>query len=132
VLARLGHLTGEVRYLDAAQRTVGAFHATLRRNPAGCASLALALAEQLAPPTLVVLRGPVDDMRVWQERLAALFMPEVMVVAIPERAGRLPPVLDKPVTARVNAWVCRGVECLSPLDDCAELVKLLGNSVLPR
>jgi hypothetical protein len=55
-----------------------------------------------------------------------------MAVAIPEGAGSLPPVLDKPVTAVVNAWVCRGVECLSPLDDCAELVNLLGNSVLRR
>ena len=131
-LARLGHLTGEVRYLEAAQRTVAAFYGNLRRDPAGCASPVLALGAQLVAPTLVVLRGPPDLLRAWQARLAAPFLPEVMVVAIPERAGPLPPVLDKPVTNVVNAWVCRGVECLSPLDDCAALVNLLGNRVLHR
>ena len=38
-LQRLGHILGEPRYQQSAERTLQAFDLTLRRNPAGCASL---------------------------------------------------------------------------------------------
>lgn len=128
-LGRLGHLTGEKRYLDAAERTVRAFYRKLRESPAGCATLATALCEQLQPPGLVVLRGAADELEHWKIRLARRFSPHLMVVAIPEGTGGLPPVLDKPAKGRVNAWVCRGVECLKPVDDYAELEALLRDGV---
>ncbi len=128
-LARLGHLTGETRYLDAAERTVRAFYGRLRESPAGCATIAAALCEQLQPPGFVVLRGPAAELEQWQTRLAARFEPQLMVLAIPEGMGGLPPILDKPAKGRVNAWLCRGVECLSPTDDYAELEVSLSNAV---
>ncbi len=131
-LGRLGHLTGETRYLDAAQRTVGAFHAALARDPSGGASLVLALEELLVPPAVVVLRGAAEGLRTWQTELAAHYLPDVLVLALPPEIGPLPPLLDKPIGPEVNAWVCRGVECLSPVKTSSELVKLLGNSVLHR
>ncbi len=48
-LQRLGHLLGEMRYLQAAERTLFAFSGTLKRNPAACPSLLLALQEWLNP-----------------------------------------------------------------------------------
>jgi uncharacterized protein YyaL (SSP411 family) len=39
--------------------------------------------------------------------------------------GALPPVLDKPASASVNAWVCHGVKCLPPITELAELVAVL-------
>jgi uncharacterized protein YyaL (SSP411 family) len=72
VLGRLAHLTGETRYLAAAERTLQAYYPALRASPGGYASIAVALAEQLAPPPVVVLRGPVKDLPAWQRKLAAL------------------------------------------------------------
>jgi len=35
-------------------------------------------------------------------------------------------VLAKPIENHVNAWVCSGVECLSPIDDWVRLARELG------
>ena len=113
-LGRLGHMTGETRYLDAAERTLQAFYTALRQSPSGYASLALALAEQRQPPSLLVLRGPAGSLAPWLERLASRYLPHVLCLALPGDIAGLPPVLDKPVGADVNAWLCSGVECLRP------------------
>lgn len=125
-LGRLGHLTGELRYLDASERTLKAGYATLAASPGGCASLALALAENLVPPTTVVVRGPGESLASWQRRLSAHHLPDVIQLAIPRGTPDLPPVLDKPAGERVNAWVCQGVNCLSPIVEIEELERTLG------
>ena len=122
-LQRLGHLLGEPRYLDAAARTLQAFKPMLERQASAHASLCLALEEQLAPPTVVIFRG--DEMAAWQHELAARYLPQTMVLAIPAGLGPLPPVLDKPPGGKVNAWVCQGVKCLPPITDLTELVAVL-------
>ncbi|HRP74774.1 MAG TPA: thioredoxin domain-containing protein, partial [Rhodocyclaceae bacterium] len=131
-LARLGHLTGELRYLDASERTLKAAYATLAASPGGCASIALALAENLVPPATVVVRGPAQALVSWQRRLNAHHIPDVMLLAIPRGTPDLPPALDKPAGERVNAWVCRGVNCLSPIVDIEKLEGALGIGALPQ
>ncbi len=131
-LARLGHLTGELRYLDASERTLQAGYGTLAANPGGCASLALALAERLVPPTVVIVRGPAGALDPWQRMLCKHYLPDVMHVAIPVGTGNLPPVLEKPAGERVNAWVCKGVNCLSPIVDMNDLATTLGIGVPSR
>jgi uncharacterized protein YyaL (SSP411 family) len=118
-LQRLGHLLGETRYLEAARRALDAFWPQLAQRPAGCASLLRALEEALAPPPVIILRGPAAAVAEWRERLASL-RPAV-VLAIPNGVGALPAILAKPETPDVNAWVCRGVNCLAPIKDFADL-----------
>src|SRR6185436_12274824 len=55
-LGRLAALTGEARYTRAAERTLALFYPPMREYPAGYAAMALALAEELAPPKVVILR----------------------------------------------------------------------------
>jgi len=114
VLGRLGHLTGETRYLDAAERTLQAFVTALHQSPAGHASLALALAERLQPPAVLILRGPEEKAVLWAKQLASLYLPSVIGLVLPEGIQGLPPVLDKPASGEVSAWLCSGVECLRP------------------
>ncbi len=124
-LTRLGHLLGEARYLDAAERALKAFMPLLERQASAHASLCVALTEQLAPPAIVVLRGPAGILREWQRSLATVYRPDTMVLALPTG---LPATLDKPAAnSAVNAWVCRGVTCLPPVTDLQELVALLAN-----
>ena len=126
-LARLGHLLGEGRYLDAARRTVAAFYPSMENYPGGFGALSIALEEELAPPTVIVLRGPGSEVRAWQRELAPEFRPRSMLLAIDGAAAGIPPALDKPAApGRVNGYVCRGVTCLEPVSRLDALRGLLG------
>jgi hypothetical protein len=125
-LQRLGHLTGEPRYLEAAERALKLFYAPLERQPIGFVSLATALDEYLGPPQIVILRGEAGALASWQRSLAAHYRPDLLVIAIPAGVPGLPAVLDKAAPARgVNAWVCRGVACLPAISELAELDRVL-------
>ncbi len=119
-LLRLGHLLGETRYLDCASRALTTLGGAMRTNPAACPSLLCALQEWLRPTTIVVLRGVTTELLRWQRILNQQFRPECLVLAIPDGVTTGYATLDKPIQNNVNAWVCRGVECLpviSRLDD---------------
>ena len=127
-LQRLGHLIGEPRYLEAAERALQLFYPSLERQPSALVSLATALDEQLAPPQIVVLRGGEREVAEWQHALARAYRPAALVVGIARGVGGLPPALDKSLPTdgpAVNAWVCRGVTCLPPITDLAELERAL-------
>jgi uncharacterized protein YyaL (SSP411 family) len=126
-LQRLGHLIGETRYLEAAERALKLFYGPIADQPSGFVSLLTALDEHLAPPQTVILRGGRDTISAWQSALARTYRPDTVVIAIPPGASGLPATLDKtPATgAGVNAWVCRGVSCLPPVGDLAGLERTL-------
>jgi hypothetical protein len=124
-LQRLGHLTGETRYLAAAERALELYYPQLDRQPGGHASFGLALQEHLTPPSVVVLRGPPGDAGPWLARLRDRYHPHTIALFVASGTGDLPPVLDKPAGDRVNAWVCSGVDCLAPIDDAAQLERVL-------
>ena len=124
-LGRLAALTGEARYERAAQRTVELFYPIMSRHPGGFASMALALAEQLEPPAVLVLRGRGPDLERWRDRLAAEYLPGTSVLAIADGVPGLPEPLAKPARPQpVNGWLCRGVTCLEPVSDLVELLSL--------
>jgi len=126
-LQRLGHLLGETRFLRAAERTLRAFAGTMQRNPATCPSLVMALHEYLTPPNLVILRGPQADVDAWKTKLEQTWLQTSLVIALPEVESGLPATLVRPLQNVVNAWVCRGVECLPAIDQWDVLLeKLLG------
>jgi uncharacterized protein YyaL (SSP411 family) len=123
-LTRLGHLLGESRYLRAAEATVRLFYPAMAQHPAGFATLCTALAEVLEPTQTVVLRGPRQSLREWQQALSRLYQPDTLMLALDSAAEAPPGPLDKPAGAAVNAYLCRGVNCLAPIRDLDEL---LGN-----
>jgi uncharacterized protein YyaL (SSP411 family) len=80
----------------------------------------LTLEEALTPPDIVILRGPADRMPEWRQALGA--DPRRLVLALPNGISGLPETLAKPESGHVNAWVCRGVTCLAPTANLAELI----------
>ena len=121
-LGRLAALTGEARYARAAERTAALFYPQMRDYPAGWATMTIALTEQLAPPKLVVLRGRGEELVRWRDELAREYLPDAMVLALPDAMPGLPATLDKPRRAEaVNGWLCRGVMCLEPMSDLIQL-----------
>jgi hypothetical protein len=121
-LGRLAVLTGESRYAQAAEETVALFYPQMREHPAGYATMTIALAEQLQPPTLVVLRGRGEGPARWRSELCRQYLPAALVLAVPDGVPGLPAALDKPVRPEpVNGWLCRGVICREPLSDLIQL-----------
>ena len=124
-LQRLGHMLGETRYLEAAERTLKAFDNVVQRNPAACPSLLMALEEYMEPPALVILRGPSVLMRQWQQELNRQYLPNTISLALPDVLDDIPPALARSSQNVVNAWVCRGVQCLPPVDNLEGLLQNL-------
>jgi hypothetical protein len=121
-LGRLAALTGEDRYARAAERTLELFYPAMCDYPAGFGALGLALSEALTPPSVLILRGLADAMEEWRAALSGLYLPDGLILAIPDGAAGLPPALDKPRgKAPVTGWVCRGATCLAPENDLEAL-----------
>ena len=125
-LQRLGHLLGEVRYLEAARRTLVCFAPQLQHHVGGFASLVRALEEWRVPPAVVIVRGPAEDLPAWQAQLAGY--PRALAVTLPNGTAALPPAMAKPESQYVNAWICRGVTCLAPVESLSKLAEVLQES----
>jgi len=119
VLGRLGHLLGDTRYLEAAERTLQGGWESIQQLPYGHTALLAALEEYLYPPETVVLRGAVEELTPWQQRCATPYAPRRMVFAIPADASAPPGVLAQRVApdAGVLAYVCSGTSCQAPVRD---------------
>jgi len=124
-LTRLAQLTGDARYSTAAEQTLRLFYEELEQQPFGCASLLMALEENLSPPSLIVIRGPENGLAQWREVLRRQYRPTTSVFYISDNITDLPESLAKPVNSHVNAWVCQGVTCLPPIDTIAQLETVL-------
>ena len=121
-LGRLAFITGDLRYSQAAERTLRLFYPAMRDYPAGYAAMAVALSEQIRPPKLLVLRGQAAELARWRDDLAREYLPDTQVFALPDDAEGLPAALAKPRRSEpVNGWLCRGVICLPPIADFVQL-----------
>jgi uncharacterized protein YyaL (SSP411 family) len=118
-LLKLGHLLGETRYLDAAERTLRAAWPTLTKHPHACCTLLLALDEFLHPRTHVVIRAAEgDEAAAWQCALSDLAPDAADVYRIPADASALPSILAaQAYHVGGRAYVCRGTQCLPPIVD---------------
>jgi len=129
-LLRLGHLLGETRYLDAAERTLRAAYPVMQQMPAACASLQRALNDFLHPRTHVVVRveSPEEENN-WHEALRGYIDRRTDVYVIRESTGALPGTLAaQTYTAGGVAYLCRGTQCEPPIATVAALIEALRTS----
>ncbi len=120
-LQRLGHLLGEPRYLEAAERALKLFYPEVSGRPSGYTTIVIALEEFLTPPQIITLRGENNHLTEWQRELQRDYLPHALVLALPENLAGLPQSLDRKAAGPVNAWVCQGVKCLPPIDNLQQL-----------
>jgi uncharacterized protein YyaL (SSP411 family) len=122
-LLALGHLLGEPRYLDAAERALRAAWPTLLEAPHACCTLLLALDEYLRPRTHVVLRADDgDEATRWDGAFAEMHTGRIDLYRIPRQTEPLPGILNAQGHRSGGlAWVCSGSECLPPFDNPAAM-----------
>ncbi|HTI47434.1 MAG TPA: thioredoxin domain-containing protein [Casimicrobiaceae bacterium] len=125
-LIALGHLCGEPRYVDAAERTLRLFAPMLADAPGGSSSLLTALEDLQAPPTSIVIRGDPRAAQEWQRAVERVYRPTVRVFDV-SSVRSVPPQLDKgaPGAVGATAWVCRGTTCLPPSRSLHDLLRTL-------
>ncbi|MBU6416075.1 MAG: thioredoxin domain-containing protein [Xanthomonadaceae bacterium] len=123
-LLRLGHLIGDVRYLDRASRALQAAAGALNRYPDACPTLLRALAESAHPRLQIVVRCPAARAADWQAAMhsalhGAGLMPggdPVDAFLIPADATHLPGVLATRASHDDGAaYVCSGLTCQAPV-----------------
>ncbi len=125
-LNRLGHLLGEPRYIEAAEDTVRHAWEHLAAHPAAHATMLMALDEILAPPQIVILRGPPCQLADWLGVARAAFAPNRLVFAIETGATDLPGALaTRTAAADPLAYICQGSTCLAPVHSLEALGKAL-------
>ena len=126
-LNRLGHLLGEMRYLQAAEGTLKAAMKNIGEYPTGYGSLLNAMDEWAAPPQTIVLRGPESDSDGWKKIAFNRYAPHRYCLAIPSEEANLPGLLDerKPA-ASVVAYLCDATSCLPPILTLEEFSQALG------
>jgi uncharacterized protein len=126
VLGRLGHLLGETRYLDAAERTLTSLWPVIEQNAYACTALLLATEEYLFPGQTVVIRGSGDALELWQRHCAQAYAPRRLCLAIPDDATDLPGILrERRSQDGCVAYVCAGTQCSPPVRTLVELNELL-------
>jgi hypothetical protein len=126
VLGQLGHLTGNLNYLHAAERTVEALYSGMLQQPSAHGALLLALEEQLAPPQTVILRGTPEAMQPWQAVAGRQYHPHRLALAIPGDVTDLPGILAERSTKNgVTAYICTGHACSAPVTDVAQFESAL-------
>ncbi len=114
-LIALGHLAGEPRYVEAAERAVRLFAPQLAQAPRGFSTLIAALDALQSPPATVLLVGDPATTAKWHATLGASLSPSVRVYDV--AGSGLPPELRKGLLpdSGAAAWVCRGTSCLPPI-----------------
>ncbi len=132
-LARLGWLLGDLRYLEAAEKTLRGGWPSLSRVPQAHTAMLNALDEYLGPGEIVVIRGTGDTVAAWSAALAALYAPRRMIFAIPEAMEGLPEALaTKAARGATVAYICRGPQCSEPIAELPRLIRALRDGVLTR
>ena len=129
-LLRLGHLLGETRYLDAAERTLLAAWPAIENLPYAHATLLLALAEWLEPGETLVIRAAAAELDAWRTEADHHWRPDRCSYAIPADATGLPGLLaERRADSGPVAYLCRGTSCEAPIRDLATLqTRLVENS----
>ena len=123
-LQRLGHLLGEPKYVDAAERALTLFYSAIAAQPAAHTSLLAGLKETLDTPDMVVVRGPQNSFEPWRRVVGQSYLPQTVVLFVPNGTQELPEALAKPESAVVNAWLCKGVKCLPAITSPEALILL--------
>ena len=131
-LNRLGHLLGKTEYLDVATNTLRWARPIMVQYPSSHYGLIMALEDANEPIVQIVLRGPREKMREWQDVIGSNYAPWRSCYAIPYDDSRtipsyLPGLVSSETKNRVSAFIHDGDECAKPITDLELFKKALND-----
>ena len=115
-LQKLGVLTGELQYTDAAQRCLARGMDLLGQSPLACASLLPVLQESVNPRPHIIISGTdarqCEELKQWVNTGY-----QVDCYVIGQAKDSLPGILSEYRSSEpVTAWVCHGMQCMPPAE----------------
>ena len=127
VLLQLGHLTGEQRYLQAADRLLHWAWPQLSRSPSACTAMLQGLRLWLNPGQTVIIRAQSQMLESWRATAAETWAPDRLTIAIPAAETGLPGLLaERRALGEACAYICSGSQCLAPVTTLEALQAELG------
>jgi uncharacterized protein YyaL (SSP411 family) len=127
-LLHLGHILGDTRYTQAAERVLQAVWPLLMRFPDGHCSILHALDDFCLGTQSVVIRAPEPDLAEWKTGIQHLYAPWRYVLSIPETRQNLPGILAQRLAQKGGvAYICDNTACLPPVHDKQQLFNLLNS-----
>jgi uncharacterized protein YyaL (SSP411 family) len=113
-LQKLGVLTGEIKYTDAAQRCLVRGMDLLGQSPLACASLLPVLQESMNPRPHIIISGTdarqCEELKQWVSTGY-----QVDCYLIGQAKDSMPGILSEYRSSEpVTAWVCHGMQCMPP------------------
>ncbi|TNF91870.1 MAG: thioredoxin domain-containing protein [Gammaproteobacteria bacterium] len=125
-LQRLGYLTGNTAYLEAADNTLKAAASSIIQYPFNHTALLLSFEESQSPVEIIILRGKEEELAEWRLACISPYAPSRMAFTIPETETNLPEsISEKTCQADTTAYICRGTTCSTPIVNIEELRKII-------
>lgn len=124
-LHRLGHLSGEVELIDAAERCFQRASSIVRENPLACSSMLASMATAAKNLGQVIIGGKDEQAQLaLQQWLRENYAVDCYVIG--SNVDGLPGTLGsiKPGDS-MQAWLCRDGRCMAPVSTRRELTELL-------
>jgi uncharacterized protein YyaL (SSP411 family) len=132
LLLELGALTGEVRFVEPAEKAISAMQATAVRHPAAFAGWLCALDFALGPQLqLGVIGEPSSDgFRDLVEVTRKRFLPRLVIAGGRQDGGDQPALLSDRgmIDGQATAYLCQGFACRTPVTKPDALIELINEA----
>ena len=130
VLARMGHLIGNMDYINASERALHFAWPSIQQVPYANCALLSAVEEYLYPPQIIVVRAHADATS-WYQACHQHYAPRRMSFVIPDNAKNLPGLLAerKPQQQSV-AYVCEGSQCRPSINSLQQFTAYLNTATM--
>jgi len=131
-LQKLGALTGELQYTEAAQRCLARGRELLVQSPLACASLLGVLQESVNPRPHIIISGTsVSQCAELKQWVNTRYQVDCYVIG--QAHDSLPGILAEYRSSEpVTAWVCHGMHCMPPANSREVLGQRLEETSLTR
>jgi len=127
-LNRLGHLSGQKKYVDAAENCLKSAGSSINHNPVSHCALLNALSEYLTPPDILIIRSRATDETQWLSLMQKYYLPNTLVYTIPAEQAPHASLSDKAAATNSIAYPCNGTTCFESIKNPTELQTYLQNS----
>ncbi len=120
-LNRLGYLSGQQNYINAAENCLKSAWTSINHSPVAHCALLNALSEHLTPPDILIIRSQTTDSEQWSSLLQQHYLPGTLTFTIPAHQALHSSLRAKTSTTTSIAYPCSGMMCRESLKNLTEL-----------
>jgi uncharacterized protein YyaL (SSP411 family) len=127
-LNRLGYLSGQQKYIDAAENCLRSAWSSIDHSPVSHCALLTVLSEYLTPPDILIIRSRPSDGKDWALTTQKYYLPFTLVYNIPADQTPHDSLSSKTASDGSIAYPCSGKQCHTPIKNESSLEAYLRNN----